>query len=79
MLEQNSLLTEEIPVDNALETLCQTGQQAIGYLDGGANPPAGWKQQSETAVSSFANKRIGDILIQIAPGVAKLVTAVQTP
>ncbi len=80
-LDSNSLLTENIPVADALVTLCRVGQDALSYLDTGpasstTAPAADWKQNSLTAVQEAA-KRHGDILIQIAPGIQKLVEAVQ--
>ncbi len=81
ILENNSLLTENIAVADALAALCKVGQEALSYLDTGAAaspsvPAADWKQQNLSAVQEAA-KRHGDILIQIAPGIQKLVEAVQ--
>ena len=78
-LQQNSLLTENIAISYAVESLCRTGQEAISYLDGSATQPVDWKQHAQTVVDQYAYKRVGDILIPIAPGVAKLVAAVPAP
>lgn len=76
-LKENSLLMEDNAVADSLEKLCQVGQQALSYLGRGAPAPADWKQQSETAVNAAA-KRNADLLVQIAPGIQKLVAAVGT-
>jgi len=78
VLRDNALLTENIPVADALAALCKTGLEALSYLDSAsAAPPADWKRENLTAVKN-AEKRQGDILIRIAPGIRKLVEAVQT-
>ena len=79
-LQANSLLTENIEVADALAALCRAAQDAFGYLDANASATASadWKQRTQTAVADAA-KRKGDILVMIAPGVEKLVDAVQTP
>jgi hexosaminidase len=79
MLQTNSLLSENIETADALATLCHTGQDALSYLDARASQAAtsDWKQRTQTAVSTAA-ARHGDILIMIAPGIQKLVDAVQT-
>ena len=76
MLEGNSILTENLPVADALAVLCKTGEEALDYLDGTkqrANPD--WKQRSLSVVEG-AGKRHGDILLPIAPGIAALIQAV---
>jgi hexosaminidase len=78
ILQRNSLLTENLPVADAIRALCEAGQQALGYLDTGKSASAEWKQQTLGKVNQYVNTRVGDLLIQIAPGVQKLVAAVQT-
>lgn len=79
ILQADSLLTENLAVADAVAALCQAGTDALLSLDPAtqsANPrDAGWKQRTAAAVQE-ASARKGDILIQIAPGVAKLVDAV---
>ncbi|MGH9584440.1 MAG: family 20 glycosylhydrolase, partial [Bryobacteraceae bacterium] len=77
MLQANSLLTEDIPVADALADLCDIGQQALSYLDHGASAKPGpqWKQQAEASVQKDAIHQ-ADMLIRIAPGIEKLVEAV---
>ncbi len=79
ILESQSLLTEDIPVADGAQKLCQVGQEAVTFIDAGTVPPAGWKSKSAAVVDRYFDKRVGDFLIQIAPGVKKLVDAVQSP
>ncbi len=76
MFEQNSLLIENVPVSAAVEALCRTGLESVTYLDEGTKPSPGWKDRAGHVASQYNHQRLGDILIQIAPGVAKLVDAV---
>ena len=80
MLTANSLLTENLPVADAIIALCRAGQEALSYLDAGATSPASadWKQRNASAVQDAAQRQ-GDILIQIAPAIQKLVDAVPAP
>lgn len=77
ILESNSLLTEDLPIADAVIALCRAGEEALSYLDRGAtsSAPADWKQRNAAAIQDAAQRR-GDILIQIAPGIQKLVEAV---
>ncbi len=82
ILESNSLLTENLTVADALAILCRIGQESLSYLDASTGAPTvrattDWKQQSLNLVNE-AGKPKGDILIRIAPGIQKLVEAVQT-
>ena len=78
MLESNSILNENLPVADALVSLCKTAEEALDYLDGTKpNATADWKQHSAAATEE-AGKRHGDILLPIAPGIAALVQAVTT-
>jgi hexosaminidase len=76
ILQNNSLLTENLPVADAVATLCDAGEQALAYLDSGSAPRPDWKERALAGVNQYVDKRIGDVLIQIAPGVRKLVEAV---
>lgn len=80
MLETNSLLNEDIPVADQLVNLCQTGEQALSYLDQSTTVTAApvWKQQAEASVQKDSARQ-ADMLIQIAPGIEKLVEAVPGP
>jgi len=77
MLTTQSVLAENLPVATGIEVLSQVGQEALSYLRGTAKPPAGWKSQATAKIAPYVDKRFGDLLIQIAPGVKKLVAAVQ--
>jgi hexosaminidase len=76
MLTSQSVLTENLPVADGIETLCVAGQEALKYLSGSAQPPADWKKKTKAKIEPFVDKSFGDLLIQIAPGVKKLVAAV---
>jgi hexosaminidase len=77
VLAENSLLNENLPAADAVTALCRIGIEALLALDPqSANLRDGaWKQRSTAAVEE-AGTRKGDIVIAIAPGVAKLVDAV---
>jgi hexosaminidase len=76
MLENESVLTQELPLAAAVAELCRTGEEALSYLDGAKPPPADWKKQANAEIKPIVNQRFGDLLIQIGPGVQKLVAAV---
>lgn len=79
VLQSNSVLTENLPVADAIAVLCDAGQQALDYLGSGNAPESDWKQQTLARVNAYVNTRVGDLLVQIAPGVQKLVEAVPSP
>ena len=74
-LERNSVLNEDLPVADALVRLCKAGQEALAFLDSNGRASADWKQQNDAAVKQDSQRQ-GDILIQIAPAIQKLVDAV---
>jgi len=76
MLENESVLTQELPLAAAVAELCLTAGEALTYLDGTTAAPADWKKQASAKLKPIVNQRFGDLLIQIAPGVQKLVDAV---
>jgi len=77
MLQTNTILTENIPVADAIDSLCLLGGEAFSYLDANATSkiPPNWKSQSAATVQSDSGRK-GDLLIQIAPAIQKLVDAV---
>jgi hexosaminidase len=75
MLENQSMLTENISVADGVAKLSQTGLEALNYLEGTNSAPAGWNRKATATIEPFVNKRFGDLLIQIAPGIQKLVDA----
>jgi hexosaminidase len=74
LLEENSLLVEDLPLAGALQVICKAGEEALGYKTGAA--PEGWKLKT-TAALKDANAHHGAMLIAIEPAVQKLVDAVQ--
>ncbi|MBV8052664.1 MAG: family 20 glycosylhydrolase [Acidobacteriaceae bacterium] len=80
MFATNSVLTENLPAADAVERLCDAGLQALQTLDTGVSSTnardAAWKAQTSQAVKDASSQK-ADMLIQIAPGVQKLVDAVQ--
>ena len=82
MFQADSLLTENLPVADAVATLCEAGTEALLTLDAATQSAntrdAAWKQRTAATVQEAGTRR-GDILVQIAPGIAKLVDAVPAP
>jgi len=76
MLEKQSLLTENLPLADGVQKLCHVGEAAVTYLDGASPAPADWKKEAIAKIKPVVNQRFGDLLIQIGPGVQKLVDAV---
>ena len=77
MLQTNTILNENIPVADAIDSLCSVGENAFSYLDaaGTATASPDWKAQNATKVQDAAQRK-GDLLVQIAPAIQKLVDAV---
>jgi hexosaminidase len=73
LLETNSLLTENIPVADALAVLCRVGDEALTYANTAA--PADWKQRAVTTLKD-ANAHHAGLLIAIGPAIQKLMDAV---
>jgi hexosaminidase len=73
LLESNSLLTEDLPVADAVVALCKFGQEALDYS--GSPAPDGWKQQTIDAVKATSTHH-AELLIPFAPSIQKLVEAV---
>jgi hexosaminidase len=73
LLQSHSLLTEDLPVADALATECQSGEEALGYATSPA--PPGWKARATAAVKD-ANTHHASLLIAIAPAIQKLIDAV---
>jgi hexosaminidase len=74
LLEANSLLVEDVPLADALQSICKAGQDALNYS--AAKAPEGWKQKTSATLKD-ANQHHGAILIAIEPAVQKLVDAAQ--
>lgn len=73
VLEKNSLLTENLPLVDALVMLCRAGTEALSFQ--ADPPPADWKPRT-LAVVQDATKHYANLMIAIAPPVQKLVDAV---
>ncbi len=72
-----SLLMGDIGVVNAVETLSQTGLASLDYLENANKPAAAnWKEQAQRVTAEYSYKPVGEVLVPIAPGIAKLVEAV---
>lgn len=70
MLESHSLLAEDLPVADAVASLCRTGIEALSYATQPA--PADWKPRSVAGVKDASAHR-AYLLIAIAPAIEKLV------
>lgn len=72
ILQKNSLLIEDLPMADALQSMCRLGIEALKYR---ASAPPGWK--SGTAASfKDANAHHASLMIPIAPAIQKLIDAV---
>jgi hexosaminidase len=74
VLKSNAVLTEDLPVAQSLDDLCRIGLDALALLDKGKHADAAWTQPRLATVDA-ASKPQAEMLIQIAPGVRKLVAA----
>ncbi|MBV9938809.1 MAG: family 20 glycosylhydrolase [Acidobacteriaceae bacterium] len=68
MLKNNSLLTENVPVAEAMIQLCEIGKEAIASRTG-----KGALRPEASAIVAKLSERQGDLLIKIAPGIQNLV------
>jgi hexosaminidase len=73
LLQTQSLLTEDLPVADALVAQCILGGDALTYRTSTA--PEGWKARA-TASLKDANAHHASLLIAIAPAIQKLIDAV---
>ena len=74
LLQQSSLLQEEIPISQNLAMVAAAGLQALDYLDRGQAEPQLWKTQ-QLAVIEQANKPVAGLLLMVVPPVQQLVEA----
>jgi hexosaminidase len=74
LLEQSSLLQEDVPLSQNLSALGVTGLQALDYLDKDQAPPDAWKAQQMTAIDQ-AKARQADMLLMVVAPVQQLVEA----
>jgi hypothetical protein len=71
VLQSNSLLAEDIDVANAVAELCSIGLEALGPK------PDAARVQAMLAAIEADSKPKAEMLIQIAPGILKLVQRLQ--
>jgi N-acetyl-beta-hexosaminidase len=76
VLQSNSLLTENIPVAKAVESLSATGLEALDGLRSGKRVDSSWVKAKLATVDENYTPKV-EMLIQFAPGVRKLVEALQ--
>jgi hexosaminidase len=74
LLEQSSLLQEDVPLSQSLSALGAAGLQALDYIDRGQTAPDSWKTQ-EMAVIDQAKTRQADMLLMVVAPVQSLVEA----
>lgn len=75
-LERESLLREQLPVDDAVRAACQAGLDALAIQEKrGTAPDPKWKETTQTAVGKMNSPGAAE-LVQITPGISKLIDAV---
>jgi len=74
VLAANGILLETIPVATTIDEICKTGLEALTALSTGKPADAGWTQAKLASLDEAAKPK-ADLLIQIVPGVKKLVEA----
>src|SRR5579863_6101276 len=74
LLQQSSLLHEDVPISQNLAMLGAAGLQALDYLDKGLPEPDLWKTQ-QMAVIDQAKKPVAGLLLQVTAAVQQLVEA----
>lgn len=78
LLQNSSLLQEDIPISQSLAMLGAAGLQALDYLDKGQPEPELWKTQ-QLAVIDQAKKPVAGLLLQVTAPVEQLVLAAANP
>ncbi len=73
LLQSNTVLAENVPVADAVVTLCQAGEEALLYM--ATAPPSDWKRRTLAALEDAVKHR-ASLLIAIAPAIRKMVEAV---
>lgn len=74
LLENNGILAETVPLAQTLDGVCQAGLEALASLRDGKPASADWTRTKLAFLAEAANAK-ADMLIQIVPGVKKLVEA----
>ncbi len=78
VLEQSSLLQEDVPISQNLAMLAAAGLQALDYLSKSEPEPNLWKTQQQ-AVIDQAKKPVAGLLLQVTAPVEQLVQAAGNP
>jgi hypothetical protein len=78
MLRSSFLLAEAAPLSSDLSSAAAAGLAALDAASAGRLPSSAWKQDS-VALLERAQKPRGEVLLQIVPGIRKLVGAVPEP
>jgi hexosaminidase len=74
VLTSNALLRETVPVANNLQQIINAGLEALDYLKSGKAATPDWVRERVTVLVAAAKQK-AELLIQIEPGVRKLVEA----
>jgi hexosaminidase len=74
ILQSSVLLQEAVPLADEVAALARAGLEALDYLDRRQQPPVDWIDHQHALLQGAAKPR-AELLIAIAPGVAKLVGA----
>jgi hexosaminidase len=74
LLEQSSLLHEDVTLSQNLAMVAAAGLQALDYLDQGQSEPDLWKTQ-QLAVIEQAKKPVAGLLLQVTAPIQQLVEA----
>jgi hexosaminidase len=74
LLQQSSLLHEDIPISQNLAMLAAAGLQSLDYLDRGLPEPDLWKTQ-QLAIIEQAKKPVAGLLLQVTAPVQQLIEA----
>jgi hexosaminidase len=72
VMRDHPMLTEDVPVAQMLNDVCQTGLQALGYITSGEPAPASWSA-AQAAFLAEAAKPHNEVVIAITPAVQVLV------
>ena len=74
LLEQSSILQEDVPLSQNLSALGEAGLEALDYIDRGQTAPDSWKTQ-QMAVIDQAKTRQADMFLMVTAPVQQLVEA----
>jgi hexosaminidase len=74
LTETSAMVKEVQPLSQSLSTLGSAGLEALDYLDRGEKAPKAWEQQQLAMVEQAFQPR-AQVLLMVAPAVAKLIQA----